>query len=210
MPLDIPEVIDEAIGMVTGEQASGHDVQRARRAINLILAEWQNRGLRLWKVSSGSITTVAGTASYATETDLVDILDVTLTGADARWLTRISRSDYERRDFLDTAGTPSQFYLDRQKAPRVFLFPEPDAAFTVEYHYVAAFTEVANGGDTLDMPDRFIPALIAGMAHRIAVGKPQVPAELRRDLKNEYEQQFNMARIEDRERTPTQFHLTRR
>jgi len=57
--LDIDEVIQEATEMIGGEDTLGHEPASARRSINLMLKDWQNRGVLLWSTSVSSVTVSA-------------------------------------------------------------------------------------------------------------------------------------------------------
>ena len=75
--LDIDEVIQEAMEMIGGEQTLGHEPQSARRSINLMLNDWQNRGVLLWSTFTTAVTVATSTTTYALDSSVNDALFVT-------------------------------------------------------------------------------------------------------------------------------------
>ena len=93
--LDIDEVIQEAMEMIGGEQTLGHEPASARRSINLMLKDWQNRGVLLWSTSVSSVTVAASTTAYDLASSTVDALEVVLNRDDTDLqLERISPEEY--------------------------------------------------------------------------------------------------------------------
>lgn len=205
--LDLPEIYEEVIELTGGEEGTSYDIISMRRTLNLLLMDWENRGLRLWRVRSGTLTTADDTANYTLPATLVDILDVTVSGNAGAVLTRISRQEYEERDWIGTEGRPTQFYLDRQVTPVLWLFPQPEKAYSVEYHYVSEFDRMSRGDTSISVPDRALPALIYGLAYKYAQKRRQVSPDLVMMLKGEYRERFDAMFKEDRERTTLRFSL---
>jgi hypothetical protein len=116
--LDVAEAIEEAYERIGLEMRTGYDAKTARRSMNLMFAEWANRGLNLWTVTEDTLTVTQGVSEYTLGTDVVDILDMALRrdGVDLE-MERISRSDYLDFPNKTDQGRPSQFYFDRQIAP---------------------------------------------------------------------------------------------
>ena len=75
--LDIDEVIQEAMEMIGGEQTLGHEPHSARRSINLMLNDWQNRGVLLWSTFTTAVTVATSTTTYALDSSVNDALFVT-------------------------------------------------------------------------------------------------------------------------------------
>ena len=73
--LDLNEIVEEAFERAGSELRSGYDLKTARRSLNLLFAEWANRGINLWTVESGSQLLTSGTASYNLPVDTVDLIE---------------------------------------------------------------------------------------------------------------------------------------
>lgn len=203
---DLPDLFEEAFERAGIEFRTGYDVKTARRSLNLLLLEWQNRGLNLFTIQSGTETLTEGTASYEMPTDTIDLIEHQIrTGSgtsqlDTR-LQRISVSTYAQQSSKNLQGKPTQIYVDRQAdAVTVHLWPVPDDTYTLAYYRLVGIDGVSSGlGTTASVPPRFVPALVAGLAYMVALKKPEgiTRAEA---LKMEYEAQFLMAANEDETR----------
>ena len=143
--LDIGEICEEAFERAGLEMRTGYDLRTARRSLNLLCLEWQNRGINLWTVQKGEITIVAGTAKYNIETDAVALIEQFIrtdegstTGQSDIPLTRISNSTYSGIPNKLTTGRPIQVWINRQRErPEVNLWPVPDSAqpYKLVYYY---------------------------------------------------------------------------
>ena len=179
--LDLAEIIDESWERATSDEPrSGYDFRTARRSLNLLLTEWANRGFNMWAVEEGSIAMVASTATYNLPEDTVDLIDhVIRTGSGTSQndlvLTRIGVSTYASIPNKNVTGRPIQLYIDRQITPTVTVWPVPDASstYTLRYWRLRRFEDAGHGVNTQDIPFRFLPALVAGLAFYIAQKKPE-------------------------------------
>lgn len=211
--LDLAETIEEAWERATGgEIRGGYDFRTARRSLNLLLTEWANRGFNMWAVEEGSIAMVASTATYNLPEDTVDLIDhVIRTGSGTSQndlvLTRIGVSTYASIPNKNVTGRPIQLYIDRQLTPTVTVWPVPDASstYTLRYWRLRRFEDAGHGVNTQDIPFRFLPALVAGLAFYIALKKPEGQPRLQ-TLKQEYEEAWLMASTEDREKASITFY----
>ena len=197
---DLPEIFEEAFERAGLQMKTGHDLRTARRSLNLITLEWQNRGLNLWTIESGTQALTAGTATYTLPTDTIDLIEHQIrTGTGTSQVdtnvSRISVSTYAKQSAKNTEGRPSQIFVDRQATSvSVTLWPVPDlSTYTLFYYRLKGIDGVSSGiGTTADMPPRFVPCLASGLAYYIAMKKPQV-ADRVAPLKQEYEFQFELA-----------------
>ena len=127
--LDVGELIEEAYERCGLELRTGYDAKTARRSLNLMFADWANRGLNLWTVKQATVSVSSGTASYTLlDATVVDLLEVVLrnsSGTDFT-LTQMSRSEYFRIPNKTSTGQPSQYFFDRQVTPTVTLWSTPD------------------------------------------------------------------------------------
>ena len=199
--LDVGEIIEEAYERCGLEVRTGYDARTARRSLNLMFADWANRGLNLWTVKQGTITLTAGQAQETLTADVVDILEVTLrrSGTDYE-VERISRGEYATLPNKTTQGRPSQFYFDRQIDPVINLWSVPEnSTDQLIYYYVRRIDDADNLVNTTDMPFRFYPCMVAGLAYYMAMKRAPERVQL---LKSVYEEEFQRAADEDEGRTP--------
>tara|TARA_Y100000114_G_scaffold109870_1_gene103442 strand:- start:154 stop:831 length:678 start_codon:yes stop_codon:yes gene_type:complete len=209
---DLPEIFEEAFERAGLQMKTGHDLRTARRSLNLITLEWQNRGLNLWTIESGTQALTAGTATYTLPTDTIDLIEHQIrTGTGTSQVdtnvSRISVSTYAKQSAKNTEGRPSQIFVDRQATSvSVTLWPVPDlSTYTLFYYRLKGIDGVSSGiGTTADMPPRFVPCLASGLAYYIAMKKPQV-ADRVAPLKQEYEFQFELAASEDADSSSIKF-----
>lgn len=201
--LDVAEAIEEAYERCGMEVRTAYDSKTARRSLNLMLADWSNRGLNMWTVAQTSVSLVAGTSAYNIGADTVDIMEVLLRrdGVDYE-LTRISRTEYATIPTKTTQGRPSQFWFDRTTIPTINLWSVPDnSSDSLIYYYVRRIEAASAYGYTgdLDMPFRFLPAMVAGLAYYLALKKSPDRVQM---LKSIYEEEFQRAADEDEDRVP--------
>ena len=270
--LDVASYVEEAFERCGLEVRTGYDLKSAKRSLNLMLADWANRGLNQWTVEQTSIPlasnvanypggtlsitvgtvnaftvgetitgvtsgatasitsatsatvfaitipsgtfvageTIAGETSNAATTvtsavDLstvqktIDILSVVITrdGTDYG-LTRLSRSEYLNIPNKSQTGRPSQFFLDRQIAPTLKLWPVPEnITDIVKFDRLVRMDDADDYTNTLEIPFRFYPCLAAGLAYYLAIKRAPQRIEL---LKAIYEEEFSRAMEEDRDR----------
>jgi hypothetical protein len=210
--MDLNELVEEAFERAGGEVRSGYDFRTARRSLNILLAEWSNRGVNLWTIDSGTIPMVAGTATYNLPTDTVDLIEhVIRTGSGTTQAdltaSRISVSTYATIPNKTATGRPLQVYIDRAvTTPTVTVWPVPDASgpYTLVYWRMRRMDDAGNGTNTQEVPFRFLPCLVAGLAFYIALKIPEGAAKAQM-LKIEYEEAWLLASTEDRDRSTSRF-----
>lgn len=205
---DVNEILQEAWERATDgtDLRTGYQLRTARRSLNILLMELANKGLNLFTVEQGSIPLVAGTATYTLPADTVDIIEhVIRTNVGTQRdidLSRITVSTYASLANKTTQGRPNQIYIDRQIEPTVTLYPVPDNTTTYELVYwrLRRVQDAATGTNTMDMPFRFLPVIMAGTAYHIAMkvpgGKANVPI-----LKAAYNEAWAEASDEDRDKS---------
>ena len=212
--MDFAEIAEEAWERAGREMRSGYDLRTARRSMNLLTIEWQNRGLNLWTIDSGTQTLTAGTSQYTLPADTIDLLDHvirtnagnTTTQSDLV-ISRIGVSSYAAIPNKLTQGRPLQVWIERlQSAPRINLWPVPDdsTTYTFVYWRLRRIEDAGNGVETADMNFRFLPCLVAGLAYHIAMKVPELVTRIDM-LKAVYDEQYNLAAGEDREKTSERF-----
>ena len=200
--ITIDEVIEEAYERCGVRTNSGNDIRSARRSLNLLFSEWGNRGINLWKVKSKTETLVNGTVTYNTPSDCNDVLEavVTTTGGNQQTLTKVSRSEYIAIPNKTETGTPSQYYVNRQITPTISLYLAPDtsAVTNIFYYYLARIEDVGAYTNTSDMPFRFFPCMVSGLAFYLS---QKIAPDRIQALKLLYEDELKRALEEDGQRT---------
>lgn len=211
--MEFTEIAEEAWERAGREMRSGYDLRTARRSMNLMTIEWQNRGINLWTVDEGTVNLVAGTGQYALPADTIDLLEQVIrtdagninTQTDLT-ITRISVSTYASIPNKLTRGRPIQVWIERLvAAPQINVWPIPDNNnYVFKYYRLRRIEDAGSGVQTADMNFRFLPCLVAGLAYHIAMKVPELAPRVEM-LKAEYEAQFVLAAGEDREKTPLRF-----
>jgi len=235
---DIGDIIEEAYERAGLELRSGYDLRTARRSINFLTLEWQNRGINLWTVDEQFIvaaedgTTLAptnnlikDTATYRLALGTISLMDIVLRTNDGSatsqtdyQLNRISEPTFATIPNKLSSSRPLQFYLQRKEIlgadtagadqyDTVTLWPVPDSStkYKVKYWRMKRIADSGdNAGNTVQVPSRFLPALVAGLAYHIACKRPEVESRLQM-LKMNYEEIFSQAADEDRVKTSARF-----
>lgn len=214
---DLGEVFEEAFERAGLELRSGYDIKTARRSLNFLLTEWANKGLNLWTVKSGTLTLVPGQSVYTTSdglpSDAIDYIEHvcrTVSGGISTDITlnRISVSTYANIPTKSQTGRPYQIYVNRATtAPSVTVWPVPDSSttYTLVYWYLKREDDATTPiSQTLEIPFRFYNALTAGLAYHIALKKPEA-ADRVSMLKSLYDEAFQLAADEDRDRASVRF-----
>lgn len=211
--MDFTEIAEEAWERAGREMRSGYDLRTARRSMNLLTIEWQNRGINMWTIEEGTVNLVEGTATYSLPADTIDLLEhVVRTGAGSAStqsdlnISRISVSTYASIPNKLSEGRPIQMYVDRGQAnPSVTVWPVPDQGtggspyYILKYWRMRRIEDAGTGVNTADVNFRFLPCLVAGLAYYIAQKDPELAPRIGM-LQAEYERQFDLAAQEDREK----------
>ena len=224
--LDLSEIVEEAFERCGLELRSGYDFRTARRSMNLLITEWANRGINLWTIEQGQIPLVQGTITYDLPSDTVDLLEHvirTFPNSQANQtdinINRISVSTYATIPNKLTQGRPIQVWINRRSGqtsnapgateqnPQINVWPAPDQGTesTPYYYFVywrlRRMVDAGNGVNVEEIPFRFIEPMIAGLAYRLAM---KLPGGLERlqFLKAQYDEAWEMASGEDREKAP--------
>ena len=201
--LDVADYIEEAFERCGLEVRTGYDLKTAKRSMNLLFADWANRGINQWTIAQRSFTVTSNDGQYDLSADVIDILSLVIQrdGTDYS-LDRISRDAYLNIPTKSTQSRPTQYFLDRQITPNLKLWPLPDNSTDVIYYDALIRLDDADTFiDTIQIPFRFYPALAAGLAYYIAVKKAPDRIPL---LKPMYEEELGRAMEADRDRSSFQ------
>ena len=211
--MDFTEIAEEAWERAGREMRSGYDLRTARRSMNLMTIEWQNRGINMWTIDEGTLSLTQGTSEYTLPADTIDLLEQQIrtgsgnaTTQSDLTISRISVSTYASIPNKLTQGRPIQVFVERLRdAPKINVWPVPDSNDYVFYYWRMRRIEDAGGGvETADMNFRFFPCLVAGLAYYIAMKEPELVDRVAM-LKQAYEGQFALAAGEEREKTSARF-----
>ena len=197
--LDVAEYIEEAFERCGLEVRTGYDLKTAKRSLNLMLAEWSNRGLNQWTITQRTQTVTEDDTEYSLGTDVIDILSAVVRRSSVDYsMERVSRDQYLSIPNKTSTGRPSQFFLDRQTTPNLKIWPAPENSTDVIYYNALTRMDDADTFiNTMDLPFRFYPCLAAGLAYYIAIKRAPERIQL---LKAVYEEEFDRAMQEDRDR----------
>ena len=205
--IDTGELIEEAYELAGLELRTSYDEQTARRSLNIMFADCANRGITLWTVAQVTLDLVESTASYTLNAYDIDVLDAVIRrdSTDIS-IDRISRSEYLGIPTKTTEGRPSQFYVERLDTPKLHLWPTPENSTDKFISYrIQRIDDVTASAEDQEVPSRFIPPMVNGLAYQVAMKKnPQMAGV----LKVEYEESFARAADEDRDRAS--IHITPR
>ena len=227
---NLNEIFEEAFERCGLEIRTGYDFRTARRSMNFMLTEWANRGINLWTVEQGSINLVQGTVTYDLPIDTVDLLEHVIRTDSGQGsnqtdlnITRISVSTYSTIPNKLTQGRPIQVWVNRQsgekvgseaavaKYPQINVWPAPDQGTSTQPYYVFYYWrlkriyDAGDGTNVVDIPFRFLNCMVAGLAYMIAIKKPEVDPARVMGLKAMYDEAWQLAADEDREKAPIRF-----
>jgi len=200
---NVAEFIEEAFERCGLELRTGYDLKTAKRSINLMLAEWANRGLNQWTISQATQTVTQGTTDYTLNANIIDILDVVVrrtvnsTQTDIS-ISRIGRSEYLNIPNKTTQARPSQYFLDKQNSAVLKVWPAPENSTDIlVFNKIVRMDDADTAINTMDMPFRFYPCFAAGLAYYISVKKAPEKSGM---LKQMYEEEFERASSTDEDR----------
>jgi len=198
--LDVAEYIEEAFERCGLEAKTGYDLQTARRSMNIMLAEWANRGLNQWTIEQRTQALTADDADYSLGTDVIDILTAVVRRSSTDFsMSRVSRDTFTNIPVKTTTGRPTQYFLDRQITPNLKIYPTPEnSTDVIVYDALTRIQDADAQVNTMEVPFRFYPCLTAGLAYYIAMKKAPDRIQL---LKTVYEEEFERAMAEDRDRS---------
>jgi len=209
--LDLSDILEEAYERAGLELRSGYDYRTARRSLDLMFLEWQNRGLNLWSVQEGTQTLTAGTGRYALTSDQLDVIEASLRTDDGDvnkqtdlTMSRISVSQYSHLTNKLTQGRPIQYWIEKDPgAIALNVWPVPDDAVTykINYYYIQRVEDTGSpASNNVDIPARFMPCMAAGLAYYISIKRPEA-SERAPLLKQVYDEQWDLAADADRDKS---------
>ena len=209
----IADIVEEAYERIGIQGVSGYQLKGARRSLNIMFQEWANRGLHYWEVANNSITLVNnksvytmyrstsdGTSDATAVYGVDDILEARFSNSDSidTPLSKISRSTYQALSNKTSTGNPTQYFVQRfidKITVTLYLTPgTSEAGNFFNYYYVKRIQDAGDYTNDADVPYRFVPCMIAGLAYYLAV--KYAPDRIQM-LKMLYEDELNRALQED-------------
>ena len=202
--MDIDEIIQEATEMIGGEPTLGHEPKSARRSINLLLQDWQNRDIMLWTAETSTFTVSVSTTTYSLASSSIDVLEAVVNrdNVDIQ-LERISMQEFLKIPNKKQTGRPTQYAVRHERDnPEIYLWPLPEnSTDQVKVELIRYMQDVNRSAiQTPDVSRRFLPCLSAGVAYYMSMKRPNVDMERIAMIKTEYEERLSRALEEDRER----------
>jgi hypothetical protein len=214
--LNLNELVEEAFERCGAELRTGYDLRTARRSLNLLTIEWANRGINLWTIEQGQIAMVQGQIVYDLPVDTIDLLDHVIRTQTGQGqtdinITRISVDTYSTIPNKNAQGRPIQVWINRQSGatepgtgvayPQINVWPTPEQSnyYTFVYWRLRRIQDAGNGVTTQDIPFRFLPCMVAGLAYHLSL---KIPNAMDRTamLKQMYDEAWEQAADEDREK----------
>lgn len=206
--LSIDEIVEEAYERIGIRSNSGYDIKSARRSLNILFSEWSNRGLHLWKVELNEIAMVSGQAEYTVPSNVSDVLEAYISSTSGNpgtttndlTLNKIDRSAYAALPNKGTTGQPSQYYVDRQVTPEIYLYQTPNlSTYThLKFYSINRIQDAGAYTNNADVVYRFIPGMCAGLAYYLSQKRSPERVDM---LKMAYEDEMKRALDEDGSRT---------
>ena len=201
--LDVADYIEEAFERCGLEYRTGYDGVTARRSLNLLFADWANRGLNQWTVTNSTTTLAQGDQFLDLSATTIDVLDVVIRRTEGTTTTDISmgqigRSEYWNLPDKSTQSRPTQWFLDKQITPRLYIWPASEnSTDQLIINRLVRIEDADAGVNTVDVPFRFYPCLAAGLAYYIALKKAPDRVQM---LKGLYDEEFARAADQDESR----------
>ena len=210
---ELTEIVEDAYERCGSELRTGYDLRTASRSLQFMFANWANRGLNMFTYEQGMINLIPGQATYNLPADTVDLLEhVIRTGAGSQstqadlTITRISVSTYATIPNKLQQARPIQVWIERLDTPRITVWPVPDNSqpYVFVYWRLRRMQDAGTGVNTMDMPFRFYEAMTAGLAYHLAL---KIPGAMERlpILKQQYDEAWELASTEDREKAAVRF-----
>lgn len=213
--LDLSDIMEEAYDLCGMQMRSGYNYRTAKRALDLIFLEWQNKGLNLWTIEQATQALTAGTSSYAANSAAIEIVDAFIrtdsgdtTKQFDQQLTRISRTQYNHQAKKLTKSKPTQFYVDKgASSMNIVLWSTPDSAqtYTLVYDYIKRIEDAGTvASNNADVPARYLPCLTYALAYNIACKNDEAQSRVPM-IKARYEELWQQVSDADREKAAVRF-----
>jgi len=197
--LDVSDYIEEAFERCGLEVRTGYDLKTAKRSLNLLFADWANRGLNQWTIVQRTQTVTQADGNYDLGADVIDVLSMVVRRSNNDIaMSKISRDTYLNIPSKTTQGRPTQFFIDRQITPVINIWPVPEISTDVlVFDCLTRIDDADTYTNTTEVPFRFYPCLAAGLAYYLSIKRAPDRIQV---LKAIYDEEFDRAQAEDRDR----------
>lgn len=211
---DVEEIISEAYERcgIDPQTRTGDQAVSARRSLNLLFSEWANRGINYWTVSKNTLTLVENqTTPYTLPEGTIDIIDAVVSdssGTDTsdQIINRISIADYNQIPNKTSSGKPSQYMLDKQYTPKIYLWQIPNkSTYSIVYWSINQLEDINLSNQDADVPYRWSDCICAGLASKLAL---KYAADKYQILDSVYERSFSLAASSDNDGVSLRIHPT--
>ena len=213
--LDLSDIMEEAYDLAGVELRSGYSYMGAKRALNLIFLERQNKGLNLWTIEQGSVSLTAGTNTQSLDSSAIEVVDAFIrtnaSDVDKQFdqrLNRISRTEYNHQANKLNQAKPTQFFIDKNTGTiQITLWSTPDDAdtYTLVYDYIQKIEDAGTvASNNADVPARYLPCLTYALAYNLACKYPETQQRVPM-IKQRYDELWNEVSDADRERASVRF-----
>ena len=203
--LDVATAIEEAYELAGLEARTSYDAVTARRSLNIMFADWSNRGIQMWQITKVELTLTEGTSEYTINSYDIDILDAYIQKTVSGIVTDYALDRVDRNEFISipnkaTKARSTEYWLERLKTPVIHLYPTPENSIDKLIYYVwLRIEDNTTQIDDVDIPSRFMPCLVSGLAYYLCLKKN---AQKLPDIKEQYEQDLANAIAYDEDRSP--------
>ena len=213
--LDLSDILEEAYELCGLKMSSGYDYKTARRGLDLLFLEWQNKGLNLFSVETGTQTLTEGTLSYDLSSNVLEVIEAFIrtdsestTNQSDQTLRRISVSEYSHIANKLSQGKPSLFYLDKGAANstiKLWSVPDGSETYTLVYYYIKKIEDTGSlASNNAAIPTRYLPCLTYGLAYNIACKNPEALSRIPM-IKQKYDELWDDVSDADREKASVRF-----
>ena len=203
--LNVATAIEEAYELAGLEARTSYDAITARRSLNIMFADWSNRGIQMWEINKVELTLTEGTSEYTINAFDIDILDAYIQKNVSDVITDYTIDRIDRNEFIGipnkaTKARPTEYWLERLKTPVIHLYPTPENSTDKLIYYVWRRIEDADASiQDIDIPSRFMPCLASGLAYYLCLKKNTQKLPI---IKQQYEQDLLNALKYDEDSSP--------
>ncbi len=205
--LDVDDIIEQALEPVGGEYTAGPEMAKARRALNLILIQLQNKNIPLSKIDNVDVAiTVAGGREYTLDASVVDVLELNILDPSLgdgleipfeRWGIR----QYHEIPNKDIVDRPTLWATDRARDAVVLkLWPTPDKSYTAKLLVTKRVEDVTASYQRIDLSYRYLPLLVKWLSYDLSLTREGIDPNKIILLKSELDAVMVDTFDEDRER----------
>lgn len=209
---DFSDIFDDVVDRAGGEQSTATDVIRVRRGMRLLLERWEAQGYNTWRIRTLTVR-ASGTSPEvrlpACVDDVLQVNSLRYENSESP-MRRISAVEYAQLATKKSTGQPAQYWLDRaREAPVLHIYPIGPAPIIVTYVERPADYDRFGAGD-IDVPGRWLEALILNLAMDLAKKRPPYDEALVSRLTREAAEAEILAQDADRDRSRYRYKIEKR